>query len=205
METRPLPSCEVAPSTGYDPSPTPSKKRNYDGIIIERLAPTTPVLEHFARLSNVEYAPRPSSPSLSSRSSPLSDLGSTPCTSPQKDPMAPESSKKRKLTFAEREVEKSLKKQEKEQKEKEKADAKAAKDEEKRRRDEERDAARKAKEAVREEKQKAREVAQQEKDAEEKRKETAQHEKEAEKKRKEAEILKKQRVRINRLHRHMAC
>ncbi|RVX66449.1 hypothetical protein B0A52_09679 [Exophiala mesophila] len=108
--------------------------------------------------------------------------------------MAPDP-KKRKLTFAERQVEKVVKRQEKEQKEKEKLEARAAKDDEKRRKEEEKDAARKAREAVKEERKKAKDAVQQEKEAvrEEKKKakDAVQQEKEAEKKRKEAEVLKK--------------
>jgi outer membrane biosynthesis protein TonB len=92
--------------------------------------------------------------------------------------MAPADPKKRKLTLAEKEVERALKLQEKEEKEKLKAEAKAKKDEEKRRKDEERDVARKA-----------REEKQRQKDA-------IKHEKEAEKERKMAEAQKKEKVRV---------
>lgn len=172
MDAQSISSCEVALSHSTVAPLTPSKKRNYQGLLLHQVPFESCLL---SGASPSSPAPRESSPA-----SPLSDLGPTPGTSPQKDETMAPDSKKRKLTFAEREVEKTVKKQEKEQREKEKLEAKAAKDDEKRRREEEKDAARRAKEAVREEKKKAKDAVQQEK--------------EAEKKRKEAEVLKKQQV-----------
>jgi flagellar biosynthesis GTPase FlhF len=181
METQ-LPATLAVPSITAEQLTPASKKRNYNGELISQANSLTPPLDQQDQ-SNETFS-RAVSPSISAPGSPLTDLGLTPSTSPQEDDMAPES-KKRKLTFAEKEVEKAVKKSEKEEKEKQKAEAKAKKDEEKKRKDEEREAARKARDAVKAEKQKA--------------KEAAQHEKDAEKKRKEAESLKKERVRLGSL------
>lgn len=168
----------MVPSLVEQLTPT-SKKRNYNGEFVSH-APNslTPPLDEKNSAENQDYS-RTASPALSRASTPLTDLGPTPSISPQKEDMAADS-KKRKLTFAEREVEKAVKKREKEDKEKIKADAKAKKDEEKKRKDDEKEAARKVKKAQKEEKQKAKDAAQQEKDAE--------------KQRKQAEVLKKERV-----------
>ena len=120
---------------------------------------------------------RSSSPALSTASTPLRDLASPPVLSPEQSTMAPDS-KKRKLTFVEREVEKAVKRRVKEEKEKQRAEAKAQKDQEKKRRDEEKEAARR----IKEERKRV-------KDAEK-------QEKEADKARKVAEALKKERVRL---------
>ncbi|KIW29868.1 uncharacterized protein PV07_05654 [Cladophialophora immunda] len=171
---------EVAPAPPPAPSfptahLTPSKKRNREGEIIHHPASlispdgqqSSPLTAH-----NSPYG----TPDFSQRSTPLTELGTTPVLSPApQSTMAPADGKKRKVTFAEKEADKAIKKAEKEEKERLKAEAKAKKDEEKKRKDEERDAARK----VREEKKK-------QKDAEK-------QGKEAEKQRKEAEALKKER------------
>ncbi|KEF54753.1 uncharacterized protein A1O9_09195 [Exophiala aquamarina CBS 119918] len=176
----PLPATLVVPSILAEQLTPASKKRNYDGELISHANSLTPPLDHHDQSS--ETFSRAVSPTLSTDSTPLTELGPTPSVSPQKShDMAPES-KKRKLTFAEREVEKAVKKSEKEEKERQKAEMKAKKDEEKKRKEEEKEAARKAKDAVKADKQKAKETAQQEKDAE--------------KKRKEAETLKKERAQL---------
>lgn len=181
MDTQSFTTTVAAPSaTAMDEQVTPaSRKRNYQGTLISSPSSRTPppLDQHH---QSVDTPPRAGSPTLSTPDTPLTELGATPSISPQKEDMAPDS-KKRKLTFAEREVEKAVKRSEKEQKEKEKAEAKAKKDEEKKRKDDEKEAARKVKDAVKAEKQKAKDAVQQEKDAE--------------KKRKEAEVLKKQKVR----------
>lgn len=176
METQSLPSLALPAATAEQLTPS-SKKRNYEGTLISQANSLTPPLDH-QDLSSLDFS-RAGSPTLSTPDTPLTELGTTPSISPQKGDMAPES-KRRKLTFAEREVEKAIKRSEKEEKERLKAEAKAKKDEEKKRKDEEKEAARAAKEAVRAEKQKAKDAAQQEKDAE--------------KARKDAEALKKQKV-----------
>jgi len=174
----PQPTTFAVPSMNAEQLTPASKKRNYDGELISQASSLTPPLDQHDQSS--EQVSRAISPSSSRADTPLTDLGPTPSVSPQKnDNMAPEA-KKRKLTFAEREVEKAVKKAEKEEKEKQKAEMKAKKDEEKKRKEEEKEATRKVKDAVKAEKQKA--------------KETAQSEKETEKKRREAEALKKERV-----------
>lgn len=183
MDTQPFTTMAAPSATAIDEQVTPaSRKRNYEGTLISSpnscRSPPPPLDQHH---QSIETPPRAGSPTLSTPDTPLTELGVTPSISPQKEDMAPDS-KKRKLTFAEREVEKAVKRTEKEQKEKEKAEAKAKKDEEKKRKDEEREAARKVKDAVKAEKQKAKDAVQQERDAE--------------KKRKEAEALKKQKVRL---------
>ncbi|KAK5044566.1 hypothetical protein LTR84_010690 [Exophiala bonariae] len=167
METQSLPSLALPAETAEQVTPS-SKKRNYEGTLVSQANSLIPPLDQ-QDLSSVDF---------SRADSPLTELGATPAVSPQREDMAPES-KKRKLTFAEREVEKAVKKTEKEEKEKLKAEAKAKKDEEKKRKDEEREATRAAKDAVKAERQKAKDAVQQEKDAE--------------KARKEAEALKKQK------------
>jgi len=93
---------------------TPSKKRNYDGEFVHDPSSITPPLDFH---NTPVTRSRSASPALSTASTPLTELGSTPVMSPSKPEMAPSDSKKRKLTFAEREVEKALKRQEKEEKE----------------------------------------------------------------------------------------
>lgn len=185
----PLPATLAVPSINAEQLTPASKKRNYDGELISQANSLTPPLDQHDQ-SNEPFS-RAVSPTLSRASTPLTDLGPTPSVSPQKDNnMAPEA-KKRKLTFAEREVEKAVKKAEKEEREKQKAETKAKKDEEKKRKEEEKEAARKVKDAVKAEKQRA--------------KETAQNERDAEKKRKEAEVLKKEKVRLGSPQRLVSC
>lgn len=171
----------VAPFPAQQLTPT-SKKRNYDGEIVNHTANTiTPPDEHGNGDLSLSHS-RSDSPALSRASTPLTDIGSTPALSPSRSDMAPDS-KKRKLTFAEQQAAKIAKQEEKDEKEKQraekeklKAEAKAKKDEEKKRKEEEKEAARKA----REEKQKQKDALKQEK--------------EAEKERKAKEALKKERV-----------
>ncbi|KKY18388.1 putative chromatin assembly factor 1 subunit a [Phaeomoniella chlamydospora] len=108
-------------------------------------------------------------------------------------------SKKRKLTFAEKEVERAVKRQEKEEKERLKAQEKARKeeekrikDEEKRRKEEEKEVARRQKEIEKAEKQKV-------KDAEKAAKDAERQAREGKKKKEEEEKQKKQRsqMRLN--------
>ncbi|KIW12108.1 hypothetical protein PV08_09382 [Exophiala spinifera] len=165
---------------------TPSKKRNYVGEFVHDPSSITPPLDF---QSTPVTRSRSASPALSTASTPLTELGSTPVMSPSKPEMAPSDSKKRKLTFAEREVEKALKRQEKEEKERQKAESKAKKEEErkqkeveKKRKEEDKkrkEEEKKAKDAVKEEKQRQ--------------KDAIKAEKEAEKGRKAAEALKKER------------
>ncbi|KIW39081.1 uncharacterized protein PV06_08892 [Exophiala oligosperma] len=175
------------------PHLTPSKKRKYEGDFVDAPSSTSPPLDF---QSTPVTRSRSVSPALSTASTPLTELGSTPVISPSKPEMAPSDSKKRKLTFAEREVERALKRQEKEEKERQKAESKAKKEEEKKqkevekkRREEEKkqkdeekkrkEEEKKAKDAVKEEKQRQ--------------KDAIKAEKEAEKGRKAAEALKKER------------
>ncbi|KIX09674.1 uncharacterized protein Z518_00755 [Rhinocladiella mackenziei CBS 650.93] len=161
------------PSIGGPSSPdqqlTPaSKKRNYEGHIINNSNSFTPPTDQqscqlTATRSHTE------SPTINRARTPLNDLGPPPVLSPSQHPIAPDS-KKRKLTFAEREVERAVKRREKEEKEKQKAEAKVKKEEEKKRKDEEKDAARKAREALKEERQRQKDVERQEKEAERERK-----------------------------------
>ncbi|OAG42527.1 hypothetical protein AYO21_03112 [Fonsecaea monophora] len=154
---------------------TPSKKRNHEGDIVHHSASITSPAGQQSSPLTADRSPF-GTPNFSERSTPLTDLGATPVLSPaQHTTMAPVDSKKRKVTFAEKEADKAIKKAEKEEKEKLKAEAKARKDEDKKRKEEEKEAARK----VREEKRKQKDVEKQEK--------------EAEKQRKEAEALKKER------------
>lgn len=175
MDAHISPPRSVAPSLHPQQLTPTSKKRNYDGELVNHSSSITPPVE-LRSTPRTGTRSRSVSPALSAASTPLTELGSTPVLSPSKSDMASSDSKKRKLTFAEREVEKALKKQEKEEKDRQKAEAKAKKEEEKQRKEEEK----KAKDAAREEKQRQRDA--------------IKAEKEAEKERRAAEILKKERV-----------
>jgi chromatin assembly factor 1 subunit A len=181
METPTIAPQAVTPVQQLTPS---SKKRNHEGDLVAQPNSSTPSI-----VFNTTIDSRHSRAIslLSDASTSLTELSSTPVHSPDKNDMNTSEVKKRKLTFAEREVERVVKRREKEEKEQAKAAAMAKKDEEKRlrdeekqRRDEEKEAARKLKEFQKAEKLRAK----QEKEAE----------KEAERQRKEAEALKKQRV-----------
>jgi chromatin assembly factor 1 subunit A len=176
-------------------SPATSRKRSHDGTVLppaqnevhdatgETSSPTqssgTPSLAIGLDRS------RQASPAGSTTSSSLTDLtGLTGEVSKPSLSAAPV--KRRKLTFAEREVEKALRKQEKDARERQKAEDKARreeekrlKDEEKRRREEEKkEAARRERELEKAEKQKV-------KDAEKRAKEDEKRKKEEDKEKKE--------------------
>ena len=186
-------------------SPLTSRKRSHDGTVI---APSQPV-DHDKMVE--QYLPTPSSgtpslgaiydhsrqvsPALSATSSSLTDLtditGEARKTSINGTAVPP---KKRKLTFAEKQVRDALKKEERDAKEKQKAEDKAhrekekmAKDEEKRRKEEEKEESRREKELEKLEKQK-------ERDAKKAVREEEKRKKDEEKLKKEAEQIKKQRV-----------
>lgn len=170
-----------APSSPTQQVTPTSKKRNYDGEIIHHSAALTSLssLTPPCEQQSSPFTTNDSgsgSPEFSEPGTPLTDLGPTPALSPSHLTMTPADSKKRKLTFAEREVEKAVKKRERDEKEKQKAEAKAKKDEEKAKKDEE-------KKRKDEEREAARKV-----------KEDKKKEKEAEKERKVANALKKERV-----------
>jgi flagellar biosynthesis GTPase FlhF len=183
----------VTMSERHDSSPFTSRKRSHDGTIL-------PVSRNEAHDTNAENSlPTPSSgtpslgiadrsrqasPALSTTSSSLTDL--TDLTGEgSKTSLSTAPTKKRKLTFAEREVERALRKQEREDRERQKAEDKAsrelekrAKDEEKRKREEEKELARRERELDKAEKQKV-------KDAEKRAKEEEKRKKEEEKDKKE--------------------
>ena len=186
-----------------DPSPSVSRKRSHDGELINH-ASTPPQLVLHPASDNATPAPaRHSSPALSitSSGSALTDLTPSLGKSPTPAGTGGSAQKKSKLTFAEREVEKAVKKREKEDREKQKAEEKARKEQEKREKEEEKEAAKRARElekaqkdaekakrdAEKAEKQKIRDAEKQAKDAEK-------AQKEAEKAQKEAEKLRKERV-----------
>jgi chromatin assembly factor 1 subunit A len=175
-------------------SPATSRKRSHDGTVLppaqnevcdatgETSSPTqssgTPSLAIGLDRS------RQASPAGSTTSSSLTDL--TDITGEATKPsLSAAPTKKRKMTFAEREVERAVRKQEKEARERQKAEDKARreeekrlKDEEKRRREEEKEATRRERELEKAEKQKA-------KDAEKRAKEDEKRKKEEDKEKKE--------------------
>ena len=138
METETVMTTPGAPALSPQQLTPTSKKRNYKGEVVHHSSSLTPPVEQ-PRTPITGTRSRSESPALSRASTPLTDLGSTPLLSPSQSGMAPTDSKKRKLTFAEREVEKAVKLQEKEEKERQKeekerqkAEAKAKKEEERR-------------------------------------------------------------------------
>ena len=176
-----------------------SRKRSHDGSIF-------PQSHHGAHDTNAEsslstpssgtpslgIAPnrsRQASPALSTTSSSLTDL--TDLTGDaSKASLSAGPAKRRKLTFAEREVERAVRQQEKEAREIQKAEDKARreeekqlKDEAKRRREEEKEASRRERELEKAEKQKVKDAEKQAKDDE--------------KRKKEEEKQKKQRVSLS--------
>ena len=184
---------------GTGGSPATSRKRSHDGSIL-------PQSHHDAHDTNAEsslpasssgtpslvIAPnrsRQASPALSTTSSSLTDL--TDLTGDaSKVSLSAGPAKKRKLTFAEREVERAVRQQEKEARETQKAEDKARreeekqlKDEAKRRREEGKEASRRERELEKAEKQKV-------KDAEKQAKED-------ERRKKEEDKQKKQRVSLS--------
>ncbi|EXJ93430.1 hypothetical protein A1O1_01822 [Capronia coronata CBS 617.96] len=171
MEAAVQPAHQGVPALPTQQLTPTSKKRNYDGEIVDHTLHTiTPPEETRSSGIPVTHS-RSGSPALSRASTALTDIGSTPAFSPSPSDMATET-KKRKLTFAEREAAEAVKREDKDEKERQKAEkekvkaeAKAKKDEEKRRKDEEKEAARRA----REEKQKQKDALKQEKEAEKER------------------------------------
>jgi chromatin assembly factor 1 subunit A len=176
-------------------SPPTSRKRSHDGTVL-------PISQSESRDTNGESSlPTPSSgtpslgigdrsrqasPAVSTTSSSLTDLTDLTGEGSKASLSAPPT-KKRKLTFAEREVERAARKEKKEARERQKAEDKArrdedkrVKDEEKRKREEEKEMARRERELDKAEKQKV-------KDAEKRAKEE-------EKQKKEEEKTKKERV-----------
>jgi chromatin assembly factor 1 subunit A len=175
-------------------SPPTSRKRSHDGTVLqpaqneahsatgEASSPTqssgTPSLTIGLDRS------RQASPAGSTTSSSLTDL--TDLTGEATKPsLSAAPTKRRKMTFAEREVERAVRKQEKEARERQKAEDKARreeekrlKDEEKRRREEEKEATRRERELEKAEKQKV-------KDAEKRAKEDEKRKKEEDKEKKE--------------------
>jgi len=175
-------------------SPATSRKRSHDGTVLppiqnevhdatgETSSPTqssgTPSLAIDLDRS------RQASPAGSTTSSPLTDL--TDLTGEVSKPsLSAAPVKKRKLTFAEREVERAVRMQEKEARERQRTEDKARreeekrlKDEEKRRREEEKEATRRERELEKAEKQKV-------KDAEKRAKENEKRKKEEDKEKKE--------------------
>ncbi|KIV86165.1 hypothetical protein PV11_01795 [Exophiala sideris] len=177
METETIATTPGAPALAPQQLTPTSKKRNYKGEVVNHSSALTPPLEQ-QRTPITATRSRSVSPALSRASTPLTELGSTPLLSPSQSAMAPTDPKKKRLTFAEREVEKALKLQEKEQKEQEKAEKERQKAEAKAKKEEEK----KAKEAAKEEKQRQKDAVKQEK--------------EAEKERRAAEALKKERAQM---------
>lgn len=178
------------------PSTTPSK-RNFEGELIENHVSNNIVEIKTDSTSNTLSVSRSGSPAPSSISS-LTELSSvaaprTTSVADGADPSAPPT-KKRKLTFIEREAEKAAKRREKEERETARAEEKARKDEEKkqkleekRKQAEEKEAVKRVKELEKAEKQKVKDAEKQEKDAKK-------QEKDAEKARKEADKVKKDAV-----------
>ncbi|KAL2424203.1 hypothetical protein ABEF95_004555 [Exophiala dermatitidis] len=172
MEAAVHPPPHVVPSFSADQLSPTSKKRNYNGEIVNHTSIDATATKE-QRSSPSPGHSRSGSPACSRASTPLTEIGSTPAHSPSAAMDMASESKKRKLTFSEREAAKRVKQQEKEdkerlkaEKEKLKAEAKAKKDQEKKRKDEEKEASRKA----REEKQKQKDALKQEKEAEKERK-----------------------------------
>jgi hypothetical protein len=164
---------------------SPGVKRSHDGQVVNH----TPTLQ----VPQLPPAARASSPALSTTSS-LTDLSSSglaqnPVTTTTASP-----NKKRKLTFAERQVQLIEKQREKSEKEHLKAEEKAKREEEKRIKDEEKRKKAEEKETAK----KVKEVEKAQKDAvkaaEKKAKDAKKAEKDAEKAKKEADKMKKERV-----------
>jgi hypothetical protein len=181
-------------------SPPTSRKRSHDGTVL----PPTQNEAHDATGESSSPTQSSGTPSLAiglDRSRQASQAGSTTSSSltdltdltgeVSKPSLSAAPVKKRKLTFAEQEVERAVRKQEQEARERQKAQDKARqeeekkrlKDEEKRRREEEKEATRRERELEKAEKQKV-------KDAEKRAKED-------EKRKKEEDKEKKERVSMN--------
>jgi len=175
-------------------SPATSRKRSHDGTVLPPAQnevhdvtgkPSSPTQSSDTPSLAIGLdRSRQASPAGSTTSSPLTDL--TDLTGEvSKPPLSAAPVKRRKLTFAEREVETAVRKQEKEARERQRAEDKARreeekrlKDEEKRRREEEKEATRRERELEKAEKQKV-------KDAEKRAKENEKRKKEEDKEKKE--------------------
>jgi hypothetical protein len=168
---------------------SPGVKRSHDGQAITHTSNLQP--------AQLPSAARASSPALSTASS-LTDLSSSRAAQTPGQTLANTTTaspnKKRKLTFAERQVQLVEKQREKADKERLKAEEKAKREEEKRLKDEEKRQKAEEKEAAK----KAKEVEKAQKDAvkaaEKQAKDAKKAEKDAEKAKKEADKMKKERV-----------
>lgn len=183
-----------------------SRKRSHDGELINNASNPPEVVVHPASDNIMSTPARQSSPAISicSSGSALTELTPSFGKCPTPAGVGGSVQKKPKLTFAEREVERAVKRRGKEEREIEKADEKARKEQEKREKEEEKEAAKRARgleksqrdaekakrDAVKAEKQKIKDTEKQAKDAEK-------AQKDAEKVQKEAEKLKKERVGLN--------
>lgn len=188
-------------------TPSTSRKRSYDGTVVSPLqndnasktglpTPTscTP------SLGAVLDRSRQASPALSTTSSSLTDLtdltGEGGKTSTTAAVVTGAPAKKRKLTFAEKEVKMTLKKQEQEARDRQKADERLRRDEEKRLKDEEKRKKEEEKEITRRERELEKAEKQKVKDVEKQAKEAEKLAKDEDKRKKEEEKLKKERVRF---------
>jgi chromatin assembly factor 1 subunit A len=175
-------------------SPSTSRKRSHDGTVL----PSAQNEVHDAIRGTPSPAKcsgtppptigldrsRQASPAGSTTGSSLTEL--TDLTGEASKPSLPVApAKKRKLTFAEREVEKAVRKQEKETREKQKAEDKARREEEKRLKDEEKRKREEEKEATRRERELEKAEKQKVKDAEKRAKEDEKRKKEEDKEKKE--------------------
>ena len=185
------------------PSPSVSRKRSHDGELISHASTLPQLILHPASDNATSTPARHSSPALSiaSSGSALTDLTPSLGKSPTPAGTGGSGQKRPKLTFAEREVEKAVKRREKEEREKQRAEEKARKDQEKREKEEEKEAAKRARELEKAQKdaekaKKDTEKAEKQKirDAEKQAKDAEKAQKEAEKAQKEAEKLRKERV-----------
>ena len=170
----------------FQPAFSPGTKRTHDGEPVQHDA--TPAI------LPTSSAQRSQSPAPSTASSSLTELSNTTGITHKPSDGMGSPAKKRKLTFAEAQVEKAVKEREKEEKARHKAEEKAKKEEEKRQKDEEKRKKAEEREAARREK----EIEKAEKDAARQAKEAERAErkkaKDAETGQKEAERLKKERV-----------
>lgn len=177
-----------------DSSPLLSRKRSHDGELINNGMKAPEVFIDPPTSTTV----RQSSPalSISSSGSTLTDLNPSNGKSPAPPTSGGSVQKKLKLTFAEQEVERAVKKGEKEEREKQKAEERAKKEQEKREKEEEKEAAKRQRELEKAQKDAEKAKKDAEKTEKQKAKDAEKAKKEAEKAKKEAEKLKKERVSI---------
>ena len=178
----------MAESTPMSMQVTSPAKRSYDGDQV----PTSTISLTTPSAPSVQTS-RQRSPGLSTTSSLSDPPPSTGQGQITATPSGPDT-KKRKLTFAEREVERAVRQAEKEAKEREKAEVKARREEEKRAKDEEKRQKEEEKEAARRERELDKERKRQTKEAEQKAKDEEKALRDEEKKRKEEEKRKKEQV-----------